>query len=784
MGKLPWCLLLICPLFGRVEPFTKTAQEVFESIAEVAPSNDLRGCKARLLYLLKEDSNLAPAVAYFVEKIDEHLDRHADAEAFRAFIQEKFRTKKSPFMRFPSVRKRGLDQIFAATSLGPLGEPTAIDQIFLTMASYRTEVAEKSEEAYLLDEIMGEVYRIGSFGSRHELEESVHDLYSRDKWSLYFRYPRADEGLITTLFELLTKAKAEPMTDVDRLVREATKWRAHAEVDSSEERLAAKLIEQLTEIGSFGPLASIAKWAQEISDGGYVDFGPLDARSKEIFESLSGSMSEMKQALNKTYAWLEELKEEKWSPAAQLAKVTLNDLLAIYESNGTLLDFQKLVLGANAPNCDIYMQFPGISRAAVKRRYAIAGLSEPPMPTHLDRIYGKLTHFIRTLPPASDEARLATTIQKMVEKVGSKGRLITLKEMMLERFYESGRDIHLCYPRLTTHSLEKLYELVELGAPPRLTLIDQKKRESTHFLHRQTLTPQFAQLLTDFNRQLDQQGSFGDFQKVRHWAGQIALNSERVFTALPRDEQLRFLALTELEYDLSQVIEAIKTEEREKGSPYDRLLTGFLRDLETLNRQKKSFAHLQMHLKSLLTKDYDLYFKYPGLSFDDLQNFYNLVFLGPAPYPTLMDELYAHLAQYRQTQKIGKAEEALLTRIESQMRLMGSLGSLSDLQRWFEVTFANHSVFYQHPHLPQEGADHLYHLLGMGRAPEPTLIDLKVASTLDWMAHLDPNSLDHKLASKVLEHLFHEGSAGEFAKVQQWAQGFVDNNYKEIEPLP
>jgi len=191
-------------------------------------------------------------------------------------------------------------------------------------------------------------------------------------------------------------------------------------------------------------------------------------------------------------------------------------------------------------------------------------------------------------------------------------------------------------------------------------------------------------------------GSYGDFKNVSYWALNILRTNFADFPGATQATKLEFEKIANI--DISHFLaEAIQWQQSLSGNPNSgayKLATALVNEIRSLGLTG-SIIDVENWFSSTFASQ-DPYMQFPGpppLGQGDLQTLYNIILIGNAPPPTVMDARFEEVWNFTRGVS-GQNNINLMNALLNEIRSLGSSGSLLQLAQWGS-RFAYESPLYR-----------------------------------------------------------------------------------------
>ena len=201
-----------------------------------------------------------------LDEIDTLLLCDGALETFQSWLATSFKEDQSFYFKYPELEHTELEKLFAAAGFDMPPGPSQLDQLHSTLLKQLKRAPENTPDHQLLKHLNQEIELLGSQGPIEALRVWYETSFVASGESPYFTYVGIKPETVHWMAQAIALETLPEPTAIDKKYTETKQWLASLEKADASYAIASKLLEQFQNTGSYGDLATIQLWAQNVVD--------------------------------------------------------------------------------------------------------------------------------------------------------------------------------------------------------------------------------------------------------------------------------------------------------------------------------------------------------------------------------------------------------------------------------------------------------------------------------------------------------------------------------------
>ncbi|HSW86731.1 MAG TPA: hypothetical protein VLG49_04430, partial [Rhabdochlamydiaceae bacterium] len=633
---------------------------------------------------------------YLVELIGTNIPYSVDQTAFGNQLIQLF-TNADFYAQFPGVTTDDIQwvntligqQVFSVT-------PTQGDQIIFEVYQFLQSLDPKSSDYQFVFNFLKTCQSWGSSFTTASVQNWFNTTYPPNM-DIFMANPDIGGDLV----KLLSNITGQTLTPTanDQLYKQAYDWSQSLPSVSPDAALAGALSAYLLSIGSTG--AYDPGWAKKIFDGNFANYPGISVNGIIEFCKIAGlQISGLDPYRILIAQWESSFQPN--TPQYRFAAAILSEITTLGPTGTVdqLTSWLQGLLNDGPGKLDAYCQFPGLTQQDIEALTGILPKITVPPPTILDGIYNQYAALLASDNNPQDIALIKSflnAIQAMGNMAGAnQGQVTQALQGWFNNLF-SHDDPYLQYPDASPNLISMLYGTVG-KADPGPTYVDQQYKIAYDYTHSLPVNATAdIKLMNAMLQEMQAVGSYGNFINVSYWALGIVKTNFADFPGVTQATKTEFQTIAGI--DISQILaKALQWQQSLSGNQNSgayKLATALVKEIQSLGTAG-TIVDVENWFSSTFGGAQDPYMQNPGpppLGQSDLQVLYNIILIGTAPPPTVMDARFEEVWNFTLGVS-GQNNINLMNALLNEIRSLGSNGSLLQLAQWGS-RFAYESPLYR-----------------------------------------------------------------------------------------
>ncbi len=613
------------------------------------------------------------------------LGSQGTQSTLNSWISNTFGGTQDIYMQNPDASQAAINQFYSLAGAGAPTAITAMDQQYKLAFDWRAGLQSGSADYALADDLVNEIFSLGSSGSAAALTAWAQHLIESG-FPDYYNASAAAQGKFVQFTSAWLAAAYQQAED----------WFNSTAPNSAAHQLAATLLAEIKSLGDQGTVDQLKAWFSQTftasRDVYWQYLGLSQADANTLYAICQEGGAPPPTAMDTIYAnvttWIASLPPG--SADALLAQKLLTEVQSL-GSQGTQSALSGWISSTFGGTQDIYMQNPDASQAAINQIYSLAGAGIPPTMTTMDQQYKLAFDWRAGLQSGSADYVLANDLVNEIFSLGSSGSVTTLTAWAQHLIKSDFPD----YYNAPSAAQEKFvqFTFAWLGAA---------YQQAEDWFNSTTPNSPARQLAIALLQEIQALGDQGTIDQLKAWFSQTFSASKDVYwqyLGLSQTDANTFYAIcqeggapppTAMDTIYANVMAWVAS--LPPGTIDALLAQKLLAEVQSLGSQGT-----QSTLNGWMNTTFgiqDIYMQNPDASATAIDQFYLLAGAGAPPPMTAADQKYKLAYDWRATLQAGSVDYILANDLTDQIFAIGSAGSFATVTAWaqgiVDSNFANY----------------------------------------------------------------------------------------------